>query len=58
MTKTGPGHYKHKGWLIILQVVADGWLYCLWPPNANDGDQYVWATDTLKEAREYINAQP
>jgi hypothetical protein len=50
-------HYEHKGWRIILQIVPDGWLYCLWPPNARDGDQYIWATETLRAAREYIDGQ-
>ena len=49
------GYYRHKGWHIHLKIVNDGWLYCLFPPTAKCGDQYLWATTSLKEARDYIN---
>lgn len=57
MKKIGQHHYRHRGWRIVLKVVPDGLLYCLWPPEAKDRDQYVWATDTLREAREYIDEE-
>jgi hypothetical protein len=57
MTKIDDDHFQHKGWRIVRQIVPDGWLYCLWSPNSRDDDQYIWATDTLKEARDFIDDQ-
>jgi hypothetical protein len=57
VTKTDAGYYKNKGWIIIRQPFLDGCLYCLWSPPFKAADRWTVAATSLKEARDYIDAQ-